>query len=235
MMVPWVSKEKISEKASEVISDYENLTSQNVKPPIPVENILELSLELCLVFEDLRQILGIEDALGATYVKSRRICIDESLLEDRLEGRLSFTCAHEVGHWVLHREFVNAAGRSSSNCGAIFCRVKDAKQPIEWQADYFASCLLMPEKSIRCAWNKTYGPDSLTLYNVKSAYSGPLYFDPCVSNWHLIADTVCDAGNFFNVSKQAMIIRLQDLGLIKNMTGAWMGWPKVFSQELHPA
>lgn len=233
-MIPWMSKDRISEKAEQVISNYENLTSRNAKPPIPVESILELSLELHLVFEDLKQILGIDDALGATYIKTRRICIDKSLLDDRSEGRLSFTCAHEVGHWVLHRDFVTAAGRSGLNNDAIFCRVKDAKQPIEWQADYFAACLLMPEKDIKSAWNKTFGSEPLTLFNVKSAYSGPLCFDPCVRNWPFIANMVRDAGNFFNVSKQAMIIRLQDLGLIKNMTDAWMGWSKTFFEELHP-
>jgi len=234
-MVPWLTKERISEKAEQVIFDYENLTSQEVRPPIPVENILELSLGLHLVFQDLRQILGINDALGATYVQSRRICIDKSLLDHKSEGRLAFTCAHEVGHWVLHREFVNAAGRSGINSDAIFCRVKDAKQPIEWQADYFASCVLMPENEIRRAWHKAFGSKPLTLFNVRSAYSGPLCFDPCLRNWPFISDSIRNAGNFFNVSKQAMIIRLQDLGLVKNMTGAWMGWSLDLFQELHPA
>jgi hypothetical protein len=233
MIVPRLSKKTISEKAEQVIFDYESLTFQAVRPPIPVENILELSLGLHLVFQDLRQILGIEDALGATYVKSQRICVDKRLLDDRLEGRLTFTCAHEVGHWVLHRDLVTVAGRSGLNSSAIFCRMKDAKQPIEWQADYFAACLLMPENDIRSTWDKAFGSEPLTLFNVNSTYSGPLCFDPCLRNWPLIADTIRNAGNFFNVSKQAMIIRLQDLGLIKNMTGAWIGWSMDFFQEPH--
>jgi Zn-dependent peptidase ImmA (M78 family) len=35
---------------------------------------------------------------------------------------------------------------------------------------------------------------------------------------------VKDAGHFTNVSKQAMMIRLQDLGLVKNETRARMSW-----------
>jgi hypothetical protein len=54
--------------------------------------------------------------------------------------------------------------------------------------------------------------------------NGPLYFDPCVKNWYRIADVVCDAGGFCNVSKQAMIIRLQDLNLVINQTNTPMGW-----------
>ena len=93
----------------------------------------------------------------------------------------------------------------------------------------------MPAKAVIEAWNKTYGPDPLILYNIKSAYSGPLCFDPCVRNWHLIADKIREAGDFINVSKQSIIIKLQDLGLIVNKTGAKMGWAKVFFQNLKPA
>ena len=228
-------KDEIAKKAADVISSYETLIGYPAHSPIPIEDILERRLGLQLDFEDLRQKLGIEDVLGATYVKARRISIDKSLLGNSSEGRLIFTCAHEVGHWVLHSRFVDVAGRSGSNNSAIFCRIKDAKRPIEWQADYFASCILLPEKYVREAWNETYGPDPLTLFNIKSAYSGPLCFDPCVRNWHLIADKVREAGGFSNVSKQAMIIRLQELGLVKNKTGARMGWPKVFFQKLNPA
>jgi hypothetical protein len=64
----------------------------------------------------------------------------------------------------------------------------------------------------------------LTLFNVCSAYSGPVCFDPCVENWPRIAGWVKEAGSFSNVSKQAMIIRLQDLGLVKNATGYPMTW-----------
>jgi Zn-dependent peptidase ImmA (M78 family) len=111
--------------------------------------------------------------------------------------------------------------------GSIFCRVKDAKEPIEWQADYFASCLLMPEADVRDAFGQCFGSRPLILYNVKSAYSGPVCFDPCVETWPRIADAVRDAGGFSNVSRQAMIIRLQDLGLVKNETRSRLSWKEI--------
>jgi Zn-dependent peptidase ImmA (M78 family) len=113
--------------------------------------------------------------------------------------------------------------------GFIFCRIKDAKKPIEWQADYFASCLLMPEQEVRDAFAKCYGSRPLILYNVKSAYCGPLCFDPCVEAWPKIAAVVRKAGGFANVSKQAMIIRLQDLGLIRNETRVHLSWAESYS------
>ena len=42
----------------------------------------------------------------------------------------------------------------------------------------------------------------IELYNVKSAFSGPVYFDPCAENWPKIAGVIKEAGGFSNVSKQ---------------------------------
>lgn len=270
MNVPWLSKKSIAAAADGVIAGYEAKVKRRVQPPIPVENIIERGLELRLGFADLRKNLKLDDVLGATFVKKKMICVDQSLAEYQNEGRLCFTFAHETGHWVLHRKLVDQACRTgvmraatrlrpnkpestghvefvsdldrtkrpdgfgvvSPNDfkqyrgGFIFCRIRDAKEPIEWQADYFASCLLMPEGAVRDAFRQFFGSRPLILYNVKSAYSGPVCFDPCVETWPRIAGAVRNAGGFSNVSRQAMIIRLQDLGLVKNETQARLSWKK---------
>ena len=150
MKVPWLPKTSIARMAGDVISDYESQTGKSVTPPVPVEDIIEFGLGLRLAFEDLRRKLGINDVLGATYVHNRKICADISLERPEAEGRLCFTLAHEAGHWVMHREFVDSAHRGG---GFIFCRTRDAKKPMEWQADSFASCLLMPELFVREAFS----------------------------------------------------------------------------------
>lgn len=221
MKVPWREKAVIARAAGNVIADFEAATGRCVAPPIPVDEIIEFGLGLGLGFEDLRRKLNMEDVLGATYVQSRKICADISLDRPEEEGRLCFTLAHEAGHWVMHREFIDRGGRGG---GFIFCRSRDAKKPIEWQADYFAACLLMPEAFVGDAFTRVCGPQPLVLHNVESAYSGPICFDPCVANWPAIADCVRRAGNFRNVSKQAMIIRLQDLGWVRNETRSPMAW-----------
>lgn len=224
MKVPWLRKKSIAAAATGVIADYEAKIKRRVQPPIPVENIIERGLGLRLGFIDLRTKLKLDDVLGATYVKEGMICVDRSLAENQDEGRLCFTFAHETGHWMLHRALVDQACRTGGERALIFCRIRDAKKPIEWQADYFASCMLMPEETVRHAFCKCYGSRPLVLYNVKSAFCGPICFDPCVENWPKIAEMVKEAGGFANVSKQAMIIRLQDLGLVKNETRARMSW-----------
>jgi hypothetical protein len=224
MIVPWMPKKRIAAAAAGVIETYQSRNKQPVNPPVPIEDIIEKGLDLRLSYSDLKRKLDLDDVLGATYVDRKLICVDESLLRDRFEGRLYFTFAHEAGHWVLHREHIHRACRQGVAESFIFCRIKDAKQKIEWQADYFAACMLMPEPAVKRAFYQCYGCGPLRLYNVKSAFCGPICFDPCVENWPQIAGMVKKVGAFSNVSNQAMIIRLQDLGLVKNETGCRMSW-----------
>lgn len=224
MIIPWLPKNRIAADAQNLLKVYECIVQNKVRPPIPVDNIIENGLNLNLEFADLRAALKIDDVLGATYIKRRRICVDRSLLDCPTEGRLCFTMAHETGHWILHRKLIDHASRTDRQKGFIFCRIEDARKAIEWQADYFASCLLMPESAVRRAFGNIYGSEPLIIYNLKSSFCGPLGIDPCVENWPLIAASVIKAGGFSNVSKQAMIIRLQDLNLVKNETRARLSW-----------
>jgi Zn-dependent peptidase ImmA (M78 family) len=224
MKIPWLPKKRIHEKAQRVITDYESETGNQVAPPIPLEDIIERGLNLkraCIEFED--DTIG-SDVLGATYVSERLVCVNAKLLQRRHEGRLNFTWAHEAGHWILHRKFVVAERRSDSVGAKILCRTEDSKKPMEWQADYFAACLLMPEQFVHRAFQEAFGRWPLHVCNINSKLNGPLYFDPCIKNWHWIADSVREAGGFSNVSKQAMIIRLQDLGWVVNETHIRMDW-----------
>jgi hypothetical protein len=224
MKVPWLPKQEIALKAGEVLSAHEALIGKPVEPPIPVEDIIERSLNLRFSYEDLQEGYGLEGVIGALYVDLRRICVDLSLVDGGREGRLSFTCGHEAGHWVLHRHLIKAATRPGKSEN-IICRLASAKDPIEWQADYFAACLLMPEDAVRNAFRDAVGEKCLVLENVRSALGGTRHcVDPCAENWHYISEYVCEAGGFSNVSKQAMMIRLLDLGLVANFSGAFLGW-----------
>ena len=112
--------------------------------------------------------LGLDpDILGAILFDERRIVIDESLDPEEnpsKEGRYRFTLAHEGGgHWRLHRHLFakDPAQVSLFNEPAspsVVCRSSQAKEPVEWQADFYASCLLMPRKLVMAAWDEMF-PD----------------------------------------------------------------------------
>jgi hypothetical protein len=225
MKVPFLSKQFISDIAADVLCDYEAIIGRTICPPVPVEDIIEQSLGLRLGFVDFEKIYGIDDVYGALYVQKKFVAISTTLLDQRSEGRFCFTCAHEAGHWMLHRHLAETVHRYVPEENAVFCRAKDAKAPIEWQADYFAGCLLMPEKEVEKAFHQAFGTDCLELQNVRKTFpTTPFHFDLCVENWRHIAGAVQQAGRFSNISKQAMIIRLQDLGWVVNHTGQAMNW-----------
>ena len=52
---------------------------------------------------------------------------------------------------------------------------------------------------------------------------------PVTENGEVLAEAVIEVGGFSNVSKQAMIIRLQDLGLVKNETQVRLNWKECFA------
>ena len=230
MNVPWLSKETISRKATELIAGFQALAKYEVKPPIPVEDIIERYLGLRLIYDDLTRVFG-REVLGAVYVEAKTICINERLFESSSEGRLVFTIAHEVGHWVLHRQYATEQSTAGAKKPSIVCKPGNAKEPIEWQADYFASCLLMPEKEIREAFEKVCAPEPLIVKSSMSDPGGGSGEEPYLEQWPFIAAAMCEAGGFPNVSKHAMIIRLQDLGLLVNKTKKKMDWNSIMGNE----
>ena len=106
------------------------------------------------------------DLLGAMIFNERRIVIDEHLDPEEapsMEGRYRFTVAHEGGgHWRLHRylfeDRMQISMFNESVAPVMICRSSEARKPIEWQADFYASCLLMPRKFVMAAWNEMF-PD----------------------------------------------------------------------------
>lgn len=180
MKASWLPKASIADATSLLIDHYESAVNTTLAPPIPVEDLIERGLNLRLGFHDLKSRLNLSDVLGATFVEKRLLCVDASLVANKSKGRMFFTLAHEAGHWMLHRTYIQ---RSITDETAHFCRVQDAKKPVEWQADYFASCLLMPEKFVSDAFQQVYGCKRLSLHNVQAAYCGPLCFDPCIGTW----------------------------------------------------
>ncbi len=229
MKVPWISKENIALKAIDLIENFQSLAKYEVKPPIPVEDIIERYLGLRLLYDDLHKVFG-RDVLGAVYVESKAICINERLFETSSEGRLVFTIAHEVGHWILHRKYIEAQEKDGSR-QIIVSKKGNSKDTIEWQADYFASCLLMPEKEIRDSFVKVCAPEAIVVKNSMNDSNEGSGEEPYVEHWPFIAAAMCEAGGFSNVSKHAMIIRLQDLGLLINKTKKRMDWEALCGDE----
>ena len=240
--VPYLQEAQIERDAAALLAEYEQARGVVITRQVPIEDIVEKHLELGIEFDDMHRLLGVPrsgpgpdpDVLGAMFFDERRIVIDESLDPEEnpsKEGRYRFTLAHEGGgHWRLHRHlFVkNQAQVSLFNepvVPAVVCRSSQAKEPVEWQADFYASCLLMPRKLVMAAWDEMFPDRKPRVLQPNTPINHPFVEVPRVERQ--IGDYDCSetddnalnriarplAEQFF-VSPIAMRIRLEKLGLL---------------------
>jgi Zn-dependent peptidase ImmA (M78 family) len=159
--VPFLPVQRIERDAENLLAEYSERTGKPVEVPIPVEDILELHLQLQFAIEDLVALLGADDVLGAIWFNERAIRIDTRLdptTNPLVLGRYRFTVAHEVGHWRLHRHlYVEDASQGKLFDGrgrpAFVCRSNDGAS-VEWQANQFAAAMLMPKQHLIAAWKE---------------------------------------------------------------------------------
>jgi Zn-dependent peptidase ImmA (M78 family) len=240
--VPFVPEETIERDAEALLAQYAHAKNVEIKAPIPIEDIVEKHLKLRIEFDDLHRLLDIPrnglgmdlDVFGAIWLDSGRIVIDESLdPEERpgMEGRYRFTLAHEGGgHWRLHRGLV----RTDRNQGSLFtdapkptvvCRSSHAKERVEWQADFYASCLLMPRRFVFDEWKEYLGRtrpllrSSLRPNGKVMMRAQKLIHEEGVNEVTAVDDALFEEvaepmARRFGVSRMAMRIRLEKLGLL---------------------
>ena len=168
IQVPYLPEEAIERDSEGLLAEFSQARGIPLTPPIPIDDIVEKHLELRLDFGDLHESLDVQqtgtepDIFGALWVNSRQIYIHERLDPGAYpaeQGRYRFTLAHEGGHWRLHRRYLvtdpdQLSLSSDASKPSVICRSSQAKERIEWQADYFSSCLLMPAWMILKVWKR---------------------------------------------------------------------------------
>ena len=145
----YLDKLDIERQAQDVLRDVQTKRKRPLKwPPIDATIVAE-SLGL-----DVEWFTIPPDAQGSIAAMilplERKIVINEAISQLR-GGFGQSTLAHEVGHWMLHIDryavgnFIERADPNIEIAVEPFlCRSVSSQQGIEWQAQYFASCLLMP-------------------------------------------------------------------------------------------
>ncbi len=221
-VVPFLTRDYIESEAGALLIAYGEKFGPVTRPPIPADDILNAYLRVALDFDDLPALLDVEtDVFGATWIEREQVIIDQSLdPTDHPEriGRYNFTVGHETGHWQLHRAYLLKNADQGTLFGqeqrpTVVCRTSEAKDPIEWQADFFSSCLLMPKSMLKEYWqSQRNGLGPITLSELRSA-SG---FNAIVrkSDDAIIEQFVKSLASEFAVSAIAMRIRLETLGLV---------------------
>jgi len=133
---------------------------------IPIEDIVEryygLEIEYrylrknghvlgCTVFDDTLLPIWNDDEKQYELISVNRdtIVISAALLDDRSIGRLRYTIAHELGHWLIHREIYSGEGVAAASSIQTSLEENPA---VERQADILASALLMPCGQVKHAF-----------------------------------------------------------------------------------
>lgn len=151
-------KETIESQANDLLMRMQ--LSANFAPRWPFEASLVADfLDLGVVWDRIEP--DAEGAIAARILPTRRqIEINEEILK-MPPGFIESTLAHEIGHWVLHINQEEADGKVKQlelDLGEVKKTPNDSEKPfvcrgssadtkiasIEWQAQYFAGCLLMP-------------------------------------------------------------------------------------------
>jgi hypothetical protein len=190
--------------ARKTLKEYDSSLLLACPRAVPIEDIIENYFKFTIEYQFLRKngrILG-ETIFDDTYVpiydmekeeytvilvKGGTIIIDAGLLKCRGDGRLRFTCAHELAHWLIHRELYIGSGEAAAMTKAK--KSSDDDNIIERQADMLSSSLLMPIGQVKIAFNR-------------------------IRMQKPVNDVIQELSNMFQVSKQAMEIRLRTHNLI---------------------
>lgn len=216
--VPFLPEKQIEDEAMLLIAEYGRDHEEITAPPVPVDELLEVQCKLTVEVEDLRGLFKNDDVLGAIWFKDGLVRVDRTLdPHDRpaMLGRFRFTLSHEVGHWRLHRKHYREDPAQAHLFGgrgapAFVCRSSE-KPPVEWQADTFASYLLMPKKLIVAAWQQWRGGLDPVALDTLPASSGHDHRDPGDLRLERFCKPMAET---FEVSAEAMRIRLEKLGFL---------------------
>lgn len=159
-------------------------------------------------FPDYR--IGFENMGNRVYAKldpaRKLLWLSNDLIND--EHRRNFSLAHEIGHLCLHLSlFLHLGVYVEGQASDYYHYLSETMQKrMEYQANTFASFLLMPDKwflpSIRCLFQK---------YSITT---GKLYLDNQPCNINDVRLITSELSKQFSVSIQAVKIRLKNSSLL---------------------
>lgn len=215
--VPFIPKKDIEEKSNEILKSINYLSGE-----VSIDNVFEyLESTKCIKLQFIDSLgydkLGFE-VLGTISFDPPTITISKN--GNGNEHRKKFTIAHELGHLLLeHNKYLTKeyyAENDLEEGGYDLININEIKK-LEWQADYFASSLILPKNNLLNEFFKL-----LELEDIKNKGYGALYVDAqqCnINNYYKVTNRLREK---FSVSRKAIAIRLKNLGYLNDSTGMYV-------------
>lgn len=200
-----ITKEGISRISQEILNDF---SSKNEYKYLNIENFI-------LFVEKYHNVtFGFLPSTSSEYgqfiPKTNTILINPNLVDS---NKYSFIVFHEIAHYYLHRNvrindtlyesFIDAQFNFVENKYSL----NNAKNWIEWQANYLAGCLLLPENMLFNAvvlWQMKYGIRN----------KGTIYLDKQRVNKEDYFNLINHLSLTFNTTKTVIKYRLLDLKIL---------------------
>lgn len=201
-LVPYKSKQNLSALAEHYFSNFQ------------VNEAISLDLMIKTLGYKLeqRKELNNLNIVGKLDVVTKTITIFG--LEYYTLHQIHFAKAHEIAHILLnHTNYLkeDVMGlNGQSQFTAINSKIKHNIDRVEFQANYFAACLLLPEKLLRARFS-----DYLQEYGILNRGFSPLYIDRQPCNLANYSKIILPLAQQFNVSQETLKNRLIELGLAK--------------------
>ncbi|MBP5771004.1 MAG: ImmA/IrrE family metallo-endopeptidase [Bacteroidaceae bacterium] len=128
---------------------------------------------------------------------------------------IRFSIAHELGHFFLHAQALCEHIESFTETDASLSATPQGDNKVkrmEWQANYFAACLLMPKEEVRRLFCQLLKPDERQLLETNK-----VIYEEQLGRERLYAILLRMSGRM-EVSMQAMRIRLSELSLVPQLS-----------------
>ena len=146
--------------------------------------------------------------LGRVDFKSNEIFIYKKEVDD--EKRDRFTLAHELSHILLgHSQYLDKDSLEESDLDNLEILDNSMVAKLEFQANYLASCLLVPNDQLAKEFSKIYSKSGLKRRGVFW-----IYLDNQPENKMIANNIVSELARYFDVSKSVIRIRLINFGLL---------------------
>lgn len=148
--VEFLSKENLEAAADALLDRFENECYPLDSPPVPVQSIAEDLLGFQISWWNFQE----PETVASINPNLMEIGMNEERSDYFDHVGQGFTLAHEIGHWVLNHFFDDAKQLDLRLYGQPdrFLHRENDHGPYgshEFQAEFFASCLVMPTRLLR--------------------------------------------------------------------------------------
>ncbi|MDE4454259.1 ImmA/IrrE family metallo-endopeptidase [Psychrobacter sp. DAB_AL62B] len=202
--VKYFSKDTLESMAKDILINIEYLDGV-----VCLSDLLSYEvLKSVKLYKDVIPSIHEKSLLGRVDFKSNEIFMYKKEVEDGKRDR--FTLAHELSHILLgHSQYLDKDSLGEDDLASIEILDNSMVAKLEFQANYLASCLLVPNEQLAKVFSKIYSESGL-----KRRGAFWIYLDNQPENKMIANNIISKLARYFDVSKSVIKIRLIGFGLL---------------------